>query len=140
VKNAVAVVLGLLLAGASLAADPPKATPEEKGPRINIDPLLFDFGKAVQNKTLTKEFVLKNFGNEDLVIDRVSTTCGCTIASGYDKLVKPGGSTTLRVTLETRSYSGRVERKVAVKSNDQKQGLAEVTVVAFVEPEKAAQD
>jgi hypothetical protein len=121
----------LLLAAASAFAAEAKPA-ESKGARISIEPASFDFGNALPNKTLTKEFVVKNFGGEDLLIDRVSTTCGCTVAEGYSKVVKPGGSTTLRVKLETRNYSGRVERKVAVKSNDPEKAVAEVTVVATV--------
>lgn len=132
-RSARYVVLSLLLAAASGLAEEAKTTGAPKGARISIEPSSFDFGKALSNKTLTKEFVVKNFGTEDLVIERVSTTCGCTVASGYATSVKPGGTTSLRVSLQTRNYSGRVERKVAVKSNDPEKAIAEVTVVATVE-------
>jgi len=130
--------LGLLALAALLAADAPaqeKNAPTSQGPRIRVEPESFDFGKAAQNKTLRKEFSIRNFGNEDLVIESVSTTCGCTAALTESKLVKPGGTTTLRVSLETRAYKGRVERSVMVRSNDQKAGLLEVKVVVMVEPE-----
>ena len=136
----------LLLAAASAPSlalgpglgDDAKPAEAQKGARISIEPTSFDFGKALPNKTLTKEFVVKNFGTEDLVIERVTTTCGCTVASGYDKLVKPGGTTNLRVSLETRNSSGRVERKIAVKSNDPEKAIAEVTVIATVRAEENA--
>ena len=129
------VVPTLLLASALASGGDAKPAEAAKGARISIEPQSFDFGKALPNKTLTKEFVVKNFGSEDLLIERVSTTCGCTVAEGYSKVVKPGETTTLRVKLETRTYSGRVERKVAVKSNDPEKGVAEVTVVATVQAE-----
>lgn len=132
-RNACVFALGLLLAAPLASADEAKAV----GPRISIEPKSFDFGKALPNKTLNKDFVLKNIGGEDLVIERVSTTCGCTVASGYAKLVKPGEATTLKVALATRNSSGRLERKVVVKSNDPETSVAEVTVVATVEPAPA---
>jgi hypothetical protein len=146
VKIAHAVLPVLLLAAATAPVlalglglgDDAKPAEAQKGARISIEPQSFDFGKALPNKTLTKEFVIKNFGTEDLVIEKVTTTCGCTVASGYDKRVKPGGTTNLRVSLETRSSSGKVERKIAVKSNDPEKGTAELTVIATVGPEENA--
>lgn len=115
-------------------AEEKKAAQEAKGPRIVVEPASFDFGKAVQNKTLQKEFSIRNFGSEDLVIENVSTTCGCTAALLSDKVVKPGSTTPLRVSLETRTYSGKVERKVLIRSNDPETTLAEVKVEVTVVP------
>jgi hypothetical protein len=103
-----------------------------KGPRIAAEPLVFDFGKSLQNKTLEKEFVIKNFGTEDLEIEKVSTTCGCTVADGFSKVVKPGQSTVMRVKLQTRTYTGRVERKILVQSNDPVKNPLELKVQANV--------
>jgi Protein of unknown function (DUF1573) len=133
-KNACLLLLGLCLASAPGSAEEASVA----GPRISIEPASFDFGKALPNKTLTKDFVLKNIGTEDLVIERVTTTCGCTVASGWSKLVKPGDATTLKVSLATRTSRGRLERKVLVKSNDPQKDTAEVTVVATVEAAEAA--
>jgi Protein of unknown function (DUF1573) len=102
-------------------------------PRIRVEPESFDFGKAAQNKTLRKEFSIRNFGNADLVIESVSTTCGCTAALTDSKVVKPGGTTPLRVSLETRAYKGRIQRSVMVRSNDPRSELVEVKVLASVE-------
>jgi hypothetical protein len=126
----------LLLAAVCLGAEDKPVADAGKGPRISIEPASFDFGKALPNRTLTKEFVVKNFGAEDLVIERVSTTCGCTVADGYSRVVKPGETTTLRVRLETRNYSGRVERVVAVKTNDPETRVSEVRVAATVQAEE----
>lgn len=124
--------LAVLAATALLAA---AAGAEEKpaaAPRIRVEPESFDFGKALPGKTLRKEFTLRNFGDAELVIESVSTTCGCTAALAADSHVKPGGSTPLRVTLETRSSSGKVERQVLVRSNDPKTPLLQVRVSATV--------
>ena len=67
------------------------------------------------------------------MIENVSTTCGCTAALASDTKLAPGSSTVLRVTLETRSYTGKLERQVLVRSNDPKTPLLTVTVSATVE-------
>ena len=103
-------------------------------PRIRVEPESFDFGKAQPGKTLRKDFTIRNFGDAELVIEDVSTTCGCTAALSAQSRVEPGGRTALRVTFETRSYSGKVERQVLVRSNDPKAPLVQVRVSATVEP------
>jgi hypothetical protein len=114
------------------AAADAKAAPV-KGPRIGIEPESFDFGKALQNKTLTKEFSLRNFGNEDLVITEVTTTCGCTVADLATKTLKPGASTPLTVKLDTRSNEGKLQRGVSIVSNDPQKKILEVKVMADVQ-------
>jgi len=123
------------LLGAARAPEA-KPVPSPKGPRIRVEPAAFDFGRAVPNRTLQKEFTIRNFGSEDLVIEAVTTTCGCTAALTESRTVKPGGATPLRVTFETRNYNGRVEREVLVRSNDPTTGLLKVKVEATVVPEK----
>jgi hypothetical protein len=123
-----------LVAAALLAAGAGSGRAEEpKAPRIRVEPETFDFGKALPAKTLRKEFTLSNFGDAQLVIENVSTTCGCTAALAFDTKLAPGSSTVLRVTLETRSYSGKLERQVLVRSNDPKTPLLTVKVSATVE-------
>ncbi len=125
----------LLLAGAvpATAEEPAPAAAAQRGPRISVDPAVFDFGKAQQEKTLEKEFTVRNLGNEDLVIESVSTTCGCTVAEGYSKVIKPGSSTPMRVKLQTRTTFGRLSRSVLIKSNDPSGRSLELKVEATVE-------
>jgi hypothetical protein len=131
VKRASLAVLAMLWV-ATGSAEEPKPSPPANGARIAVEPPSFDFGKAVQNKTLQKEFTIRNYGTEDLTIENVSTTCGCTAALTENKTVKPGGSTPLRVSLQTRNYNGKVVRKVLVRSNDPGKALLEVQVEANV--------
>jgi hypothetical protein len=102
-----------------------------------VEPAFFDFGSALPQKTLTKEFSLRNFGSADLVIESVSTTCGCTVGQLGTRTIKPGISVPLRVSLETRSYSGALQRAVLIRSNDPTKGLLEVKVQANVQPAPA---
>ena len=127
------VLLGLVAVALLAAGAAGGRTEEQKTPRIRVEPETFDFGKALPAKTLRKEFTLSNFGDAPLVIENVSTTCGCTAALASDTKLAPGSSTVLRVTLETRSYSGKLERQVLVRSNDPNTPLLTVKVSATVE-------
>jgi len=122
------------VAGGRLRADE-KAQAPAKAPKISVEPSSFDFGKALPAKTLEKQFSIRNFGEADLVIEQITTTCGCTAAllDNGQKVIKPGSSGQLRVRLETRDYSGRVVRSVLVRSNDPTKNVLEVKVEATVQ-------
>jgi Protein of unknown function (DUF1573) len=121
--------LGAALTAAAVSAGP--ETPVE-GPRIAVAPASFDFGRVLQNKTLRKAFEVTNTGDRDLAIEGVSTTCGCTVTEEIDGPIAPGESAPLRVQFQTRSYLGRVERKVLIRSNDPRHPRTEVTLSATI--------
>jgi hypothetical protein len=128
------VALGVL----TLTGEPAgKKTGDEKveGPSIEIVPESHDFGRAQQNQKLVKEFEIKNVGTEDLILGRISTSCGCTAALTSKKIVKPGETTPLKVTFETRRYKGPVQRSVSIASNDPRR-VRTLRVKAFIEAPK----
>ena len=130
---AVLLVAGALAARADdVKPEAARPAPAAGGPRIAVEPPAFDFGKALQNKTLQKEFSIRNLGDADLVLDSVTTSCGCTVADGYAKLVKPGASTHMLVSLQTRTSSGKLQKSVLIKSNDPAKGLYELKLEATV--------
>jgi len=123
----------LALCAAAVAAPGGDLRADGSGARLVVDPPSFDFGSALAGRALHKEFVLRNIGGAPLVIDKVSTTCGCTVASGYDTRLAPGGRTVLRVTFTTPPRPlGRTEKSVLVKSNDAAQPILEIKVAATV--------
>ena len=129
IRLAAGVFALALLAGHAAAGDGTRS-----GPRIRVEPAAFDFGRALPGKTLRKEFVLRNFGDGTLVVEKLSTSCGCTAALLADGQIEAGGRATLRVTLETRNDSGPVERSVLIRSNDPETPLAEIRLRVTVEP------
>jgi len=131
-RRALRLALGPLLLAGLLAAEEPKLAGAPGGPRLVVEPTAFDFGRTQPRKTLQKEFRLRNLGTEDLVIEGVTTTCGCTVADGYGKVVKPGASTGLRVSLTTGAATGRLSRSVLVRTNDPVRPRVELKVEATV--------
>lgn len=125
-RGLVALVgLALALGGAALAE-------EAEGPRIRVDPIAFDFGKVRPERSLRKEFRLRNLGDQPLVIERVSRSCRCTSAEVEESTLEPGGSTPLRVGLETPAVPGQVEERVLLRSNDPDTPLLEIRLLATV--------
>ena len=129
-KRATLLLLGLTLALPGLADEPKK--PRVKGPRIVVAPGSFDFGEVLPNKTLNREFLIHNHGSKDLVIKKVTTDCGCTAALLDDTTVRPGDSTPLRVSLDTRSRLGPLKKRVLIQSNDLARRTFQITLSAKV--------
>lgn len=123
---ATAFFVALALSGTSAAQK------RKTGPVMEIEPEKHDFGGVQQDQKLVHEFTIKNVGTEDLEIRRISTSCGCAAAVPADRIVPPGGSTTLEVVLETRKYKGVIDKSVSVASND-RDVVRTVRVEAFVE-------
>jgi hypothetical protein len=114
------------------------AEPAPAGPRIMVAPERFDFGPVLPGKAVTREFVIRNVGSADLNLEKVQPSCGCTVATGYSPVVKPAGSTVLRITLTTPSSSGRIVKTVLVRSNDPARPVVELKIEATVTPAGAA--
>jgi hypothetical protein len=135
-KRLASTLLMLALIGlpamAALGQQSKGETKPVKGPAIEVTPESHDFGKVKQNLNLETEFEIRNIGTEEVAIGRISTSCGCTAALTSDRVIKPGESTTLKVTLETRRYKGQIQRSVSVASNAVNKKIATVKVKAFV--------
>lgn len=89
----------------------------QRGPRLEIEPGEWDFGRAPPGEVLVHEFVLKNTGGQDLEIGRIASACACAAAVTDRTVIPPGETATLRVTLETRRYRGVLERWLTIRSN-----------------------
>jgi hypothetical protein len=124
-------VLTPLLA-AAIAAAGLASGEQTAAPRIRVEPAEFDFGRVKPQRTLRKEFRLLNLGERDLVIERISRSCGCTAADTDTRTLAPGASTPLRVSVETRNSSGDIEHRVLVKSNDPQTPSLEIRLRATV--------
>jgi hypothetical protein len=123
--------LVLTLAGTlALAAQTAKAP----APRLVVEPAEFDFGKVLQQTTLTKELTVRNVGSADLVIEQAQASCGCTVVELDLKPLKPGASRSLRLALRTGSYEGRIAKTVHIRSNDPETPVFTVTLRATVAP------
>jgi hypothetical protein len=105
----------------------------EKKPVGNFKETSWDFGKIKQGEVLTHEFVFSNDGQAPLVIERVATSCGCTAALVSEDKIGPGKTGRIKVTFDSRGYSGKVIKYVYVESNDSADPRREMVVSAEIE-------
>jgi hypothetical protein len=127
------LVAPVIFAGPRFSAEQAKADPPADGPRIAVEPPSFDFGKVLPGKAMSRTFSIRNFGKQDLVIENISASCGCTVTEPPAvKVVKPGANAPFRVTLTTTPAPGAMEKSVLVRSNDPARPSVEIKLKATV--------
>jgi hypothetical protein len=89
-------------------------------PDIQLDQSELDLGQVVNGELRNFEVPLVNQGEGDLVIESVSTSCGCTSAQVIPTTLEAGGRGVLQVTLigSSRPEDQGVMRQVFIASND----------------------
>jgi hypothetical protein len=89
-----------------------------QAPRIEFKEPTFDFGEIPAEKQVTHRFEFKNTGTATLEIERVQTSCGCTTAGEWDRVVEPGASGSIPIQFNPGRFRGKVLKTVTVFSND----------------------
>ena len=124
--------LALLLAAGTSGALSAAGGARQRGPRLEIEPGEWDFGRAGPGEVLVRDFALRNAGRGDLEIGRIASACACAAAVTDRTVIPPGEAANLRVTLETRRYRGVLERWLTIRSNDSR-GAVRLKVRVYVE-------
>jgi hypothetical protein len=76
-----------------------------------------DFGRVEEGEKISWQFVYENKGPGSLVLNTVSTTCGCTVPKYDRKPVPPGGKGSIEVVFDTSGRSGKQTKIISVMSN-----------------------
>lgn len=103
-------------------------------PIISLSEEEWDFGKIKEDERPVHIFNIKNTGGQELVINRVRASCGCTATILSEKNIQPGKSAELKVTFNPTGYKGVVKRDIYLESNDPKRPNVKIIVSADVEP------
>jgi len=95
------------------------STPEEKaktsGQEIWFEEYLHDYGVMEKDGDGTWSFVFKNVGEKAFVINRVRSTCGCTVPEWSKEPIEPGASGEITVIYNTKT-TGTFLKSVIVYS------------------------
>lgn len=103
------------------------------GPRIRFQEMTWDFGQTKERKVLMHRFTFENTGDSPLVIDKVTTSCGCAAAMISKRTLAPGEKGDIMVHLSTRGYKGRIEKYIVIESNDPRSPEVYLTISADIE-------
>jgi hypothetical protein len=77
----------------------------------------FSIGKIFRGEIVERQLVLKNPGTDTLVISRVDASCGCTGTVLTSPRIAPGKEGMLKISFNSRNFSGQVHKTVTISSN-----------------------
>lgn len=107
----------------------PKAVPNQTN---------FDFGVMDTDTHAKHDFVITNYGDADLTLQKGDTSCKCTLADLDKTVVKPGESAKVTVEWHTKGFMGPYRQTAAVLTNDPNRHRLALSisgrVVAIVRP------
>jgi len=93
-----------------------------KAPDIDLAQSQTDLGVVTIGEVRTLEISVQNLGNDELIIEAVTTSCGCTSAAITPDVIPSGGAATLAVRFDSGVHGpeevGPVMRQVFIASND----------------------
>lgn len=101
-------------------------------PRIVCAETVHDFGTVDGKSPASHTFTLRNEGDADLVIKKIHAPCGCTTFRLQNKILAPGASLELPVTLSLSGRKGPQQKSVYLETNDPSQPSLQLTMRGFV--------
>jgi len=132
-KRRAALGLALLVGLSTLLAACSSGEPD-----ILLEEEQLDLGPVQNGEVRSFEVEVVNQGTGDLVIEAVSTSCGCTSARVIPTTLGPGESGSLQVTFDSGAHGpeelGPVLKQVFIASNDPDQPELEFRLTADILP------
>ena len=108
-----AILIGWLIFQPTLRKQAAKTGPQ---PKLMFDRDSRDFGKVMVGKKVSHHYIVRNTGTAPLVIKKISTSCGCTVAKLDQTVLPPGAKSTIDAELTVRRGSN--SQQVYLHSND----------------------
>lgn len=91
-------------------------TLNEDGAEMTFDSKVLDYGTIEHNADGNREFVFKNTGKEDLIIEACKGSCGCTVPQCPKQPFAPGEEGSIKVKYATNRI-GAFEKQVRVTTS-----------------------
>lgn len=127
--------------GAGAAVEPPAAgvpasAPAAGNPRVSLETDLLELGDLPNGVVAEREVAVANTGNAPLVVESVTTSCGCTSAVLEPMTLAPGERGNLRISFDSGAHGpdlrGELLRRVILTTNDPAQPEAIVELKANI--------
>lgn len=105
----------------------------ERAPQLKIDSYSLDFGRIRSNAQIEREVTFSNTGKKPLDIRSVQGNCSCVTASAGKTSLKPGESSSIRVSFDPQERKGSHQKAVTIYSNDPRNPVQRITFTAYIE-------
>jgi len=77
----------------------------------------FDLGTILRGTVVEHKLTIANSGTETLELGDIETSCGCTGTMISRNVIRPGETGALSITFNSRNFTGKVHKTVAITSN-----------------------
>lgn len=105
-------------------------------PLVEIPAEYYEMGLVQNHTTTTQQMKVYNRGEGKLAINRVSTSCGCTVGVMRAMEIPPGGEAIMDITFDPSKVSGfQATRVLTIHSNDPRQPRLSFSVITHIEQE-----
>jgi len=88
-----------------------------KTPEITFKKKDHDFGKIIQGEVVSYGFKFTNTGKADLIITKVSTSCGCTASKYPVDPIAPGETKLVEAKFDSQGRIGFQNKRISVLTN-----------------------
>ena len=85
--------------------------------KVEYPEITYDFGKAKEGDTVMHKFVIKNTGDEPLMVYKTKGSCDCIKAYYTDKPIMPGTEAEIAIYFKTIGRKGHQVRTVNINTN-----------------------
>jgi len=128
-------VKGVLSITANIKEDFSKLTSGDliSAPVADFDNTTYNFGAINQEDIITHHFTLSNKGKRDLLIRKITASCGCTAVNPGILIVPPGESTKITAVFNPVGQGGAQRKAITVITNDPKRSRTILWIEGNVE-------
>jgi hypothetical protein len=107
-------------------------------PKISTPSTQLNWGIIPMEQQLKRTIPISNHGGKLLLLGKVSSSCGCTVAKPEQTSLKAGSTTFLTITMDTSLKLGPITKTVDVTSNDPLTPKLSLTITGQVVPSPTA--
>lgn len=101
-------------------------------PRFEIEVSDYDFGTVFEGEKVARTFRFRNAGQAPLTIDRVRSSCGCTVPRLSAEVIAPGDVAEIEAVFDTARFRGRQVKTIYLHTNDPRQEVVQLTMQGVV--------
>jgi hypothetical protein len=116
----------------------PLVSPLNAQPKIAVEgEKVLSLDTLMEGTVAERKVPIRNAGTEELTIEKVDASCGCTGAMVSENTLKPGETGELLISFNSKNFNGKVHKTVTVSSNDPETPKTRIEFTAFVVQEVA---
>ena len=86
-------------------------------PKIAFETKTIDIGKLKRDTIIDVFFKPRNIGKSNLIIERITSECHCTVAKDFQKNIEPDQEGKIKISYDSNKGFGYFEQLIEVFSN-----------------------